>query len=196
MSREKLIPAEGDVTSNNSWITFASVPTFDSEEALMEMCPWCLTNISLAASCRVVAPSTTLLWVASLCSDDVALARCRTRSEPDPAQVFIAFIAPLKLITQLSREKRLIVVERYARRSVAYFGVTQKIQHFPQLISQWISLWNEGEIVRVTELYLLVSESFDDPNDNGGKNDDGDDERDELGDAKQIKEAPNDQNNN
>ncbi|KAJ7575770.1 hypothetical protein C8J56DRAFT_1032295 [Mycena floridula] len=79
--------------------------------------------------------------------------------------------------------------------SVAYFGVTQKIQHFPQLISQWISLWNEGEIVRVTELCLLVSESFDDPNDNGGKNDDGDDERDELGDAKQIKEAPNDQNN-
>ncbi|KAJ7585523.1 hypothetical protein C8J56DRAFT_1027205 [Mycena floridula] len=78
---------------------------------------------------------------------------------------------------------------------VAYFGVTQKIQHFPQLISQWISLWNEGEIVRVTELYLLVSESFDDPNDNGGKNDDGDGERDELGDAKQIKEGPNDQNN-
>ncbi|KAJ7581574.1 hypothetical protein C8J56DRAFT_1029180 [Mycena floridula] len=80
--------------------------------------------------------------------------------------------------------------------SVAYFGVTRKIQHFPQLISQWISLWNEEEVMRVTELYLLVSESFNDANDNGGENDDGDDERDELGDAKQIKEAPNNQNNN
>ncbi|KAJ7574698.1 hypothetical protein C8J56DRAFT_901890 [Mycena floridula] len=55
--------------------------------------------------------------------------------------------------------------------------------------------WNEGEVVRVTELFLLVSESFDDPNDNGGKDDEGDDERDELDDAKQIKEGPNDQNN-
>ncbi|KAJ7572928.1 hypothetical protein C8J56DRAFT_1034429 [Mycena floridula] len=77
----------------------------------------------------------------------------------------------------------------------SYFGVTQKIQHFPQLISQWISLWNKGVVMRVTELFLLVSESFDDPNDNGGENDDGDNERDELGDAKQIKEGPNNQNN-
>ncbi|KAJ7571952.1 hypothetical protein C8J56DRAFT_907158 [Mycena floridula] len=70
---------------------------------------------------------------------------------------------------------------------VAYFGVTQKIQHFPQMILQWISLWDRFA-VNIDQRAVNVLTTC-------GKNDDGDDERDELGDAKQIKEGPNDQNN-
>ncbi|KAJ7574948.1 hypothetical protein C8J56DRAFT_1032796 [Mycena floridula] len=80
-------------------------------------------------------------------------------------------------------------------RRVAYFGVTQKIQHFPQLISQWISLWDRFAVNIDQQAVNVLTTCFDDPNDNGGENDDGDNERDELGDAKQIKEGPNNQNN-
>ncbi|KAJ7588290.1 hypothetical protein C8J56DRAFT_890096 [Mycena floridula] len=68
-------------------------------------------------------------------------------------------------------------------------------EDFLNALRNQIVAMNEGEIMRVIQLFLLVSESFNDPNDNGGKNDEGVDERDELDDAKQIKESPNDQNN-